>query len=480
MQQSEMIHYNRAKTWQIAFFALNNTATNTALFLMGYYAYFSQNILGLAAVIVGAIATIMRIFDGITDPLIGFLLDKTNTKRGRFRPFMLTGSIIMCACILAIFHTPNNMGTIASYVYTTILYAIYIIGYTCQTTVTKAAQAVITNDPKQRPLYSGFDAIYTRLSGAVISVLITSILATKYGTGKYEGAGMLNPQMWKTAAWILCCMILIMTVLAMIGISEKDHPDYYMKNKAQKIALTDYLDVIAHNRPVQMLIISAATDKLGSLLQNGLLVYIFGNLLLHSRYQGVYSILCLIPVMISAFIGVAVARKVGLKRNFLAGTIGSMCMLIILFLYRPDPAHPWIWIVLYIIQNCIVVFANGSVIPMLADCTDYETYRSGRFIPGMIGTIFSFVDKLLSSLSTLIVGLALVAAGMGNSVISPNQDMGSHFNNIILLCFCGIPILGHIASVIAMKFYPLNGEKMAEIQSELNKRSLEQENNNEF
>lgn len=477
MQQTEPITYNRARTWQIAFFALNNTATNTALFLMGYYAYFSQNILGLAAVIVGAIATIMRVFDGITDPLIGFILDKTNTRFGRFRPFMLGGSLIMCCCITAIFHTPSGLGTTTAYIYTTILYAIYIIGYTCQTTVTKAAQAVLTNDPKQRPLYSGFDAVYTRLSGAVISVLITSILATKYGTGEYEGSGMLNPQMWKTASLILCAMILIMTLLAMIGVAEKDHPSYYIKNKTIKIAFKDYVDVVAHNRPVQMLIIAAATDKLGSLLQNGLLVYIFGNLLLHSRYQGVYSVLCLIPVMISAFVGVAIARKVGLKRNFLAGTIGSMCMLIILFLYRPDPQNPWIWIILYIIQNCIVVFANGSVIPMLADCTDYETYRSGRFIPGMIGTIFSFIDKLLSSLSTLIVGLALVAAGMGNSVIPPNQDLGSHFNTIILLCFCGIPILGHIASIIAMKFYPLNSEKMAEIQAELHRRSQEEKEN---
>lgn len=65
--------YNRAKTWQIGLFTLNNVATNTALFLMGYYAYFSQNILGLAAVVVGGIATAMRVFDGVTDGLLEYV-----------------------------------------------------------------------------------------------------------------------------------------------------------------------------------------------------------------------------------------------------------------------------------------------------------------------------------------------------------------------------------------------------------------------
>ena len=217
----EKITYNRAKTWQIALFTLNNTATNMALFLMGYYAYFSQNILGLAAVMVGGIATVMRVFDGITDPAIGFILDKTNTKLGRFRPFMLGGCLIMCTCITGIFNAPAGMSTVTAYIYTTILYAVYILGYTCQTAVTKAAQTVITNDPKQRPLYSGFDALFTRISGAMISVLITTILAEKYATGDYKGMGMLNPAMWRMASIILCMVILAMTLLAMVGITDR-------------------------------------------------------------------------------------------------------------------------------------------------------------------------------------------------------------------------------------------------------------------
>ncbi len=146
-------------------------------------------------------------------------------------------------------------------------------------------------------------------------------------------------------------------------------------------------------------------------------------------------------------------------------------MLFVLILVRPDPQHPWIWLSLLVVQNCIYCLSNGSVVPMLADCTDYETYRSGRFVPGMIGTIFSFVDKLLSSLSNLIVGLALTIAGVGNTVIPPNQSMGGKFDTVILLCFCGIPILGHIASLIAMRFYDLDDKRMVEIQAALRRKA---------
>lgn len=70
--KSAVTQYNNAKLWQIGFFSLNNCATNIAMFLMMQYSYFTQNVLGLAAAIVGLIATGTRIFDAVTDPLVGF------------------------------------------------------------------------------------------------------------------------------------------------------------------------------------------------------------------------------------------------------------------------------------------------------------------------------------------------------------------------------------------------------------------------
>ena len=96
---------------------------------------------------------------------------------------------------------------------------------------------------------------------------------------------------------------------------------------------------------------------------------------------------------------------------------------------------------------------SGVVLPMVGDCADYEFYRSGNFIPGMIGTTFSFVDKAMSSLSTVIQGAALAVAGVGATKIIPNQPVSGYFNTVVLFCICIVPLLGSVASVIAMKYY---------------------------
>ncbi|MGL5641583.1 MAG: MFS transporter, partial [Paraclostridium sp.] len=152
--------YNHSKSYKIGLFVLNNSATNLALFLTFYYMYYTQNILGLSSVLVGIIATMMRLFDGITDPIIGYFIDKTNGRFGKFRPFMFVGNIIIVSSLFAIFNTPLALSQMGRYIWTTSFYVIYIIGYTFQTACTKGGQVVLTNDPKQRPLFSIFDTIY--------------------------------------------------------------------------------------------------------------------------------------------------------------------------------------------------------------------------------------------------------------------------------------------------------------------------------
>ena len=81
------IEQNRARIWQIGLFSLNNTSTNLFLAMMGYVSYYANGIAGLSVVLISVILTGMRIFDGVTDPVIGYFIDKTNGKYGKFRPY---------------------------------------------------------------------------------------------------------------------------------------------------------------------------------------------------------------------------------------------------------------------------------------------------------------------------------------------------------------------------------------------------------
>lgn len=104
-------------------------------------------------------------------------------------------------------------------------------------------------------------------------------------------------------------------------------------------------------------------------------------------------------------------------------------------------------------------------IPMVADCSDYETYRSGNYVPGIIGTLFSLVDKLVSSLSSTIVGLAAAAIGFTTTLPGGDDPFRPGMNWVVIILFCVVPMVAWAATLIAMKGYTLTGDKMKEIQA---------------
>lgn len=139
--------YNDCPTWRLGLFALNNTATNLYMFAMGYISMYATGIGGLLVTVVGFILTAMRIFDGITDPIVGFLIDKTDGKFGKFRPFIVIGNIILGVMTFVIYTTVHKVPENIRLIYFIACYAVYIVGYTCQTACTKAGQACMTNNP---------------------------------------------------------------------------------------------------------------------------------------------------------------------------------------------------------------------------------------------------------------------------------------------------------------------------------------------
>ena len=144
-QQQSGAALNRAKPYQLALFPLNNGATNVYyVLILTYIATFGNTVLGIATVFASFMVTGMRVFDAITDPIIGALMDKTNGRFGKFRPFMVIGSVIMavsvvCLYILTPFVPESMMGL--RYALFILLYAVWVIGYTFQTSVTRAAPA---------------------------------------------------------------------------------------------------------------------------------------------------------------------------------------------------------------------------------------------------------------------------------------------------------------------------------------------------
>ena len=166
---------------------LNNTSANLYMSLVGYISYYLIGIVGVGVVFAGSFITFMRVWDGVTDPFVGMLVDRTNTKFGKNRPFIVIGQIILCISSFILFHVTHKLpeNTTVRFAFFIIVSMIYYIGYTFQCVVTKSAQSCMTNDPKQRPLFSIFDGIYNTLIFTGLAILVANISA-KYGGSFYE------------------------------------------------------------------------------------------------------------------------------------------------------------------------------------------------------------------------------------------------------------------------------------------------------
>lgn len=123
-----------------------------------------------------------------------------------------------------------------------------------------------------------------------------------------------------------------------------------------------------------------------------------------------------------------------------------------------------IFIICYAIGYGAYYSTADMPIPMVADCSDYETYRSGNYVPGIMGTLFSLVDKLVSSLGSTIVGLAVMLIGI-ETLPDTKTPYLPGMKWVVIILFCVLPMIAWILTQYAMHRYSLSGERMKEIQS---------------
>lgn len=447
------------------------------MFAFMYISYFLVGIVGVGVVLAGSITTIMRMWDGVTDPFVGFVVDRTNTKFGKNRPFIIIGNLILLVTSFAIYWATPVLPKAVRFPFYIVIYMLYIVGYTCQCVVTKSAQTCLTNDPKQRPIFTMFDAVFGMVLFALFPVVVTNVLLPMYGGNE----AFTNPEFFK-GLWKICASIsLLFSILAVIGLRRKDRMEYYGTGVAQKITFKDYWEVLRKNRAIQMLVISASSDKLSNSMKMNSIVYImlFGIICGNYSLYGTFSALSSIPnIIITLLLMNFIARRMGQKQAMLVGTWGSIISAVLLFLLMRfgDPTtlsftNVGFFTIAFMALNIIMAgfsgVAGNIVIPMTADCADYEVYRSGKYVPGLMGTLFSFVDKMISSLAGTFVSLMIAAIGFKTTQPTPDTPYSEPIFWVTMACFIGAPLIGWICNIVALKFYPLTKEKMEEIQDKI-------------
>ena len=475
---------NRAKLYQLALFPMNNGATNVYFVLiLSYVATFGENILGLIG-FASVMVTVMRLFDAITDPIIGSLMDKTSTRFGKFRPFMVIGNVIMAVSVLILYIcTPAIPKDLlwARYLAFTLLYMIWVIGYTFQTSVTRAAQAVLTNDPNQRPLFTIFNTVGS-LAGMGVMQFIGPILAGDGFFGDY------NASWFAVMTPIGIAVSIVLTILAIIGIWQKDNEKYFgLGGKQERVKIKEYVQIVKTNKPLQRLMVAGGGCKLALSIATNVTVLcmLYGAMM--GNYDGLYLPMMVLGYVFSApffLLTVRTAQKHGQKRSLMTYvTVALLCyvgVLALLLLWKQGDPN-WnlsfladgklninLYTILFLLFFGVGYGAYYSTadmpIPMVADCADYETYRSGKFIPGIMGTLFSLVDKLVSSLSSTVVFVAVSFIGYVGLPTKATPYMEG-MNWVVIALFCLVPMCAWLLTLLAMRGYELDGQRLKTIQA---------------
>ena len=476
---------NRAKLYQLALFPLNNGATNVYyVLILSYIATFGNNVLGIATVFASVMVTGMRVFDAITDPIIGALMDRTNGKFGKFRPFIVIGNAIMAISVIILYMITPMIpaeNTIMRYVAFVGLYAIWVIGYTFQTSVTRSGQTVLTNDPNQRPLFTIFNTVGSMAGMGLMQFLAPIIRSNVADYSSADFYAFLTP--------IGVIVSILLSILAIIGIWEKDNVKYFGLGASaqEKTKILEYVEIIKNNSPMKRLMVAGAGCKLALSIATNLTVLCMLYGCMMGNYDGLYLPMMVVGYVFSVpffLLTVRTSQKQGQKASLMRYVaialicyVGVLALLILwkqgnpawnLSIYDANGITINLYTILFVLFFGVGYGAYYSTadmpIPMVADCSDYETYRSGKYIPGIMGTLFSLVDKLVSSLSATVVGIAVSIIGLEN-LPTAETPYAPGMNWVVIVLFCVIPMVAWILTLIVMKGYELTGARMKEIQA---------------
>ena len=480
------IHF--VPVWRIIGFSGANMAVNLYMGLTMIMSYYLNGYVGMAVVLASSFSTIMRLWDGITDPLVGFLVDRFHEteKFGKTRLCLVAGGVLLFVNSFLMFNVTDRLPEGAMRpVFFVVFTLIYYIGYTFLNISNHVGNVCLTNDPKQRPILSIVGTVLVRIMRALMQMVVAA-LAVKYGS---LGSAQLFHEYWLIVALIATAGI----VIAYISIAPKDIPFFSETNarKKPKVRFTDYFDVLRHNRPLQMMIVTRATDMLANTCKTSAIVLVlYGIVAGNYKLSGGWTLYTTIVGLIMMALGVgAIGSKFGLKKAMQLGSWGVVIMdtvAILIWLFM-DPktlnlpgyvngygqqfsgftAFTVLLFLVTVIGGGFQMITSSIIPPMIADVNDYEASRTGKYIPGMVGTLFSFMDKLISSFGPLLVGVGFAAIGFADKF--PDLDTPYSFKLLAvgLLFYYGLELLGAIFNIIAMKFYDLTPEKMEEVEEKI-------------
>ena len=407
------------------------------------------NTVGLNAGIVGTLIMVSKFADGITDVLFGNLIDRTHSKMGKARPWMLYSYIGNSICLIALFAIPESMGDTAKYAYFFIAYTLLnAIFYTANNVSYSALTSLITKNGGERVQLGTF-----RFIGSTAANLFVANMTVRFV--ERFGGGAIG---WRTVAILYAVIGLIVNTISVFAVKElpEDEKEIAATSKKKEVNLIETLGTIVKNPYFDLLTVLYVLGYLSVSVSLGAAVYYFtyvtGDVNMYGTFMTMYSI----PSVIGLIIVPILVAKTKSIRNVNLVSFSIQTVFRIAFVIAAISMNIPAMLVLFglcSLTNCSMM---GTFNALVAEAAEFTTRKTGKKLDGSMYSCTSFGMKVGSGLGSGIMGWLLSAGGFDETLAVQSATC----NNMLIFMFAGVPVIVVIISTII--YYFLRVEKANE------------------
>ncbi|MDY3817981.1 MAG: MFS transporter [Lachnospiraceae bacterium] len=410
--------------------------------LTSFVMIYLTNTVGLKAGIVGTFIAVSKIFDGFTDVFIGSMIDKTKSRMGKARPWMLWGFFGCAITLFAVFAIPTSLGKTAQYAWFFIAYTLLnAVFYTANNIAYSALTALVTKNSKERVQMGSFRFIFA---------FSTSLLIQTITVGAVDalGGGAVG---WRTMAIIYCIVGIITNSIAVYSVKELPEEELnedVNEDKEEKLTLIQSAKLLITNKYYIMICGVYVLQQLyGAMINIG--IYFMTYVLLNKNLFGVFSWAVNIPLIIAlVFTPSLVAKWKGMyklnKYSYMIATIGRLLVVVAGYMGS---------VPLMLLFTAIAALGQGpwqgDMNAVIASCSEYTYLKTGKRVDGTMYSCTSLGVKIGGGLGTAIAGWMLDLSGFVNGDMAVQPDSCIH---MMYFMYLWLPFIMDLLITVILSF----------------------------
>lgn len=445
-----------------------------------YLPFFYSNIFGLSLAHAGTLVLVTKLYDAVSDPVMGLIADRTNTRWGKYRPYLLWIAIPFAVAGILAFFTPQTDNYTFKHVYAYVTYILMMTVYTAINVPYGAMLGVMTDDSREKSVFSSFRMFFAFIGSFIAMGSFEPLLKLRQSImGTLPAEWTLadsTPADWTIAVSVIGIVCAVLFILSFVMTRERvteaemaKEPVKENSNETAKTSVAEDLKALVANGPWWMLLGGGIAILLFNCVRGGAAAYYFADVL---GTNAIFTLALFLTVgeisqLVGVVVTVPVSEKIGKKATFLLVLVAVTVLSIIVAFLPETPAGMWALLVSQILI-CIAIGINSPLLwSMFADVADYSELKNGRASTGLIFSSSSMAQKFGAAFGSAIVLWVLMAFGYDNAkgAVQTPETLAT-----IKALISWIPAIGSAAGIAIMLGYPLTDKKMSEIRQELSKK----------